>query len=194
MTPVRIAGGGITGLSAAWRLRSLGIPFELFEASGRVGGVIRTRAAEGFLIESGPNTILETCREVTDLIRDVGTFRQELTDGGDLAISGVLVTRADRTLVSKQVEAEVRSYLQMALRCQGYSVELAQDGEEALRLLRTLHGQVGAVLLDVIMPRMIGNDVAASSWGRVLHADGRHCSLAKAHSIGDRCPGRPSIG
>lgn len=49
-------------------------------------------------------------RALEDLIRDVGEFRRELTDGGDLAISGVLITRADRTLVSKQVEAEVRAY------------------------------------------------------------------------------------
>ena len=49
-------------------------------------------------------------RALEDLVRDVATFRQELTDGGDLAITGVLITRADRTLVSKQVEAEVRSY------------------------------------------------------------------------------------
>jgi chromosome partitioning protein len=49
-------------------------------------------------------------RALEDLVRDVALFRQELTDGGGLAITGVLVTRADRTLVSKQVEAEVRSY------------------------------------------------------------------------------------
>jgi chromosome partitioning protein len=49
-------------------------------------------------------------RALEDLIRDVGLFRQELTDGGTLAITGVLITRADRTLVSKQVEAEVRTY------------------------------------------------------------------------------------
>jgi chromosome partitioning protein len=49
-------------------------------------------------------------RALEDLIRDVGEFRRELTDGGDLAVTGVLVTRADRTLVSKQVEAEVRAY------------------------------------------------------------------------------------
>lgn len=49
-------------------------------------------------------------RALEDLIRDVALFRQELTDGGGLAITGVLVTRADRTLVSKQVEAEVRAY------------------------------------------------------------------------------------
>jgi chromosome partitioning protein len=49
-------------------------------------------------------------RALEDLVRDVATFRQELTDGGDLAVTGVLITRADRTLVSKQVEAEVRAY------------------------------------------------------------------------------------
>jgi len=49
-------------------------------------------------------------RALEDLLRDVSNFRQELTDGGVVSVSGVLITRADRTLVSKQVEAEVRSY------------------------------------------------------------------------------------
>jgi chromosome partitioning protein len=49
-------------------------------------------------------------RALENLIRDVTEFRGEMTDGGGLAITGVLVTRADRTLVSKQVEAEVRAY------------------------------------------------------------------------------------
>jgi chromosome partitioning protein len=49
-------------------------------------------------------------RALEDLVRDVAAFREELTEGGNLAITGVLVTRADRTLVSRQVEAEVRAY------------------------------------------------------------------------------------
>lgn len=49
-------------------------------------------------------------KALEDLIRDVNTFRRELTDGGTLSIRGVLITRADRTLVSKQIESEVRSY------------------------------------------------------------------------------------
>jgi chromosome partitioning protein len=40
----------------------------------------------------------------------VSGFRQEFTDAGPLVITGVLITRTDRTLVSKQIEAEVRSY------------------------------------------------------------------------------------
>jgi chromosome partitioning protein len=49
-------------------------------------------------------------RALEELVRDVGEFRQELTDAGPVAITGVLVTRTDRTLVSRQVEAEVRTY------------------------------------------------------------------------------------
>jgi chromosome partitioning protein len=49
-------------------------------------------------------------RALEELIRVVSGFRQEFTDAGPVEISGVLITRTDRTLVSKQVEAEVRAY------------------------------------------------------------------------------------
>ncbi|MGP0067352.1 MAG: ParA family protein [Isosphaeraceae bacterium] len=49
-------------------------------------------------------------RALEDLIRTVSEFRMEFTDAGPLTIAGVLITRADRTLVSKQIESEVRNY------------------------------------------------------------------------------------
>ncbi|MGA9923143.1 MAG: ParA family protein [Isosphaeraceae bacterium] len=49
-------------------------------------------------------------RTLEDLVRTVSEFRLEFTDAGALTINGVLITRADRTLVSKQIEAEVRNY------------------------------------------------------------------------------------
>lgn len=49
-------------------------------------------------------------RALEDLIRDVGELRQEFTDAGSLQLTGVLVTRVDRTLVARQIEAEVRTY------------------------------------------------------------------------------------
>ncbi|MGE3819126.1 MAG: ParA family protein [Isosphaeraceae bacterium] len=49
-------------------------------------------------------------RALEDLVRAVSGFREEFTDAGPIKITGVLITRADRTLVSKQIEAEVRSY------------------------------------------------------------------------------------
>jgi chromosome partitioning protein len=49
-------------------------------------------------------------RTLEDLVRTVSEFRLEFTDAGSLTITGVLITRADRTLVSKQIETEVRNY------------------------------------------------------------------------------------
>jgi oxygen-dependent protoporphyrinogen oxidase len=55
---VIIIGGGITGLAAAYELFSRGIPFELLEASPRIGGLIRTEQVDGFTIEAGPDSML----------------------------------------------------------------------------------------------------------------------------------------
>jgi chromosome partitioning protein len=49
-------------------------------------------------------------RALEDLVRAVSGFRMEFTDAGPLSITGVIITRSDRTLVSRQIEAEVRSY------------------------------------------------------------------------------------
>lgn len=49
-------------------------------------------------------------RALEALIRDVSDFRLEFTDSGPLTIGGVIITRSDRTLVSRQIESEVRDY------------------------------------------------------------------------------------
>ncbi len=69
---VAIIGGGITGLVAAFELKQRGVPFTVFEAGGRVGGVIQTIRENGFLAENGPNTLLETSPKIAQLIRDLG--------------------------------------------------------------------------------------------------------------------------
>jgi two-component system, NtrC family, response regulator AtoC len=59
--------------------------------------------------------------------------------------------RLGRTILVGDDEAESRSFLEMALRYQGYGVELAEDGHEVLDCLRT-NRAVSAVLLDYFMP------------------------------------------
>lgn len=59
--PVAILGAGLTGLSAARRLALAGRRVVVFEGSSEVGGVIRSeRHPDGWLIESGPNSLQET--------------------------------------------------------------------------------------------------------------------------------------
>jgi oxygen-dependent protoporphyrinogen oxidase len=76
MKSVAIIGGGITGLTAAFRLQQKNIPVTLYEASNRVGGVIQSVRREGYLAEFGPNTLLETSPKVSALIDDLGLKRR----------------------------------------------------------------------------------------------------------------------
>lgn len=55
---VAVVGGGICGLACAWRLRKLGAEVVLFEQGLRVGGVIDSAEAAGFLFERGPQSFL----------------------------------------------------------------------------------------------------------------------------------------
>lgn len=75
---VAIVGGGITGLTAAFRLRQRGIPVTVFEATSRVGGAIQSVRREGYLAEFGPNTLLETSPKITSLVEDLGLVSRRL--------------------------------------------------------------------------------------------------------------------
>jgi len=61
-----------------------------------------------------------------------------------------------RTILLGEDELEVRSYLEMALKCHGYAIESAQDGEEVLSCLERDHGRISLILLDIMMPRKDG--------------------------------------
>jgi two-component system, NtrC family, response regulator AtoC len=67
-------------------------------------------------------------------------------------------SRTGRTILVGEDEPEVRGYLEMALKCMGYSVELAQDGDEVLSSLQTSRSEIAAVLLDIMMPNRDGMD------------------------------------
>ena len=72
MTEVAIVGGGIAGLAAAWELQQHGLQPVIFEASARVGGVILTERADGFVIEAGPDSLLAHKTAAVDLSRELG--------------------------------------------------------------------------------------------------------------------------
>src|SRR6185369_14363683 len=63
------------------------------------------------------------------------------------------------TILVGEDELEVRAYLEIALKCLGYSVELAADGEEVIGCLRSRRDRVSAVLLDLMMPQREGMEV-----------------------------------
>ena len=69
---IAIVGGGISGLSAAYELAVRKIPFRLFEASGRLGGLVQTEHRGGFTIEAGADSMLAQKRAALDLCSEIG--------------------------------------------------------------------------------------------------------------------------
>src|ERR1700724_3440334 len=68
---VIVIGAGISGLACAYRLKQLGTPVILLEASARVGGLVGSVRKDGFLFESGPQSFQGT-EPLLELIREVG--------------------------------------------------------------------------------------------------------------------------
>ncbi|MGA3007501.1 MAG: protoporphyrinogen oxidase [Opitutaceae bacterium] len=75
---IAIIGGGITGLTAAWRLHSRGHRVRLFEAGERLGGAVRSERSDGWLVEAGPNTIQVGAGEIGALLDELGLGEKKL--------------------------------------------------------------------------------------------------------------------
>jgi two-component system, NtrC family, response regulator AtoC len=69
------------------------------------------------------------------------------------------IAKDGRTILVGEDEMEVRGYLDMALKCLGYSVELAQDGDEVLACLQSSTAEISAILLDIMMPNRSGMEI-----------------------------------
>jgi len=71
MTDVVVIGAGVSGLTCARRLHKAGLDVLVIESDSRPGGVVRSHTEEGYLVESGPNSILPTPDFVAE-IEDAG--------------------------------------------------------------------------------------------------------------------------
>lgn len=85
---VAIIGGGISGLAAAHRFLELcarqnpELEIILLEASGRLGGTLRTHKRDGFLLEGGPDAFISEKPEALSLARRLG-LEQHLIETND---------------------------------------------------------------------------------------------------------------
>jgi len=71
-TDAIILGAGISGLTAGFYLAEQGFRVRILEKSPRVGGSIRSERRHGFLIEFGPNTVLESTPLLGELFEKLG--------------------------------------------------------------------------------------------------------------------------
>ncbi len=68
---IAIIGAGITGLTTAFKLEQAGFEVVVYEASAHAGGQIRTHQEDGYLVESGPHTLLAR-DALPDLVDELG--------------------------------------------------------------------------------------------------------------------------
>lgn len=80
-----VVGGGITGLTLAFRLREAGRPVMVLDAASAPGGVIRSEVFDGFLFEHGPNCTLVKSPHLLDLVRDAGLEAEMVRASGEAA-------------------------------------------------------------------------------------------------------------
>jgi len=69
---IAVVGGGLTGLTAAWRLQSAGFAVKVFEKDGFVGGRTRSIRKDGFIFDVGAITMLPTYTRTCALIEELG--------------------------------------------------------------------------------------------------------------------------
>jgi protoporphyrinogen/coproporphyrinogen III oxidase len=76
MKRLLVIGGGLAGLAAAWRARRAGAEVRLLETAAQPGGVVQSVRENGFLTESGPNTLMASSPAFIKLLSDLGLENQ----------------------------------------------------------------------------------------------------------------------
>ncbi|HEY2745655.1 MAG TPA: PAS domain S-box protein [Polyangia bacterium] len=149
-----------SGMDAATRARIFEPFFTTKEAGKGTGLGLST--AYGIVTQSGGQICVDS---------EIGrgtTFRVFLpridaptTSSGRFALEEGIGPRGKETVLLVEDDGDVREFVQDVLRSHGYTVLAAVDGPQALSLIQQHAGSIELVVTDVIMPRMMGSEVAA---------------------------------
>ncbi len=149
-----------SGMDAATRARIFEPFFTTKEAGKGTGLGLST--AYGIVTQSGGQILVDS---------EVGrgtTFRVFLpridapsTSSGRFTIDEGVGPRGTETVLLVEDDDDVRDFVQDVLRSHGYDVLSAVDGTQALSIIEQHGGTIDLLVTDVIMPRMMGSEVAS---------------------------------
>jgi oxygen-dependent protoporphyrinogen oxidase len=193
---VAIIGAGITGLTAAFYLTRKGIPITVYEAGGRVGGVIQSIRRDGFLAECGPNTLLETSPKIAQLVRDAGLASRRLDSDPQAGARYVVRYRRPIAMPSSQLgifTSELLSATAKFALLREPFVPRRRDGREesiAEFVMRRLNREFLDQMIDALVAGIYAGDPhklsVQQAFPRLAELEGRYGSLIKGQIFGAR--------
>ncbi|HVP62363.1 MAG TPA: protoporphyrinogen oxidase [Myxococcaceae bacterium] len=185
-----VVGAGISGLTLAWALRGSGTPVTVLESSERVGGQIRSWLDEGFVLEAGPNGLLDRDRAVARVAERLGIAEQLRSASAAADRRALFVRGKVRYLPAKPAQflasdivpwwAKLRLLLEPLSRRgpAGVDESLARFGR------RHLGRHVTETLLDAVQTGIFGGDLerlsVRAAFPRLHEMEKSHRSLLLA--------------
>jgi oxygen-dependent protoporphyrinogen oxidase len=199
---IAIVGGGISGLATAYELARERVPFVLFEASGRLGGIVETIQRQGFVIECGPDSWVTEKPEARQLAIELGlegqlissndrwrrTYVQQgrqlvpIPDGMRMMVPGKWGPLLDSPLFSWQARL---AYLREPKCAEALKASAPTEDESVADFVRRHFGQeVAGTLAAPLLSAVFGGDIARLSVRAVMPAfvrmEAEEGSLVKA--------------
>jgi oxygen-dependent protoporphyrinogen oxidase len=194
MKSVAIIGAGITGLTAAFYLKRKGVPVTVYEVGARAGGVIRSARQNGFLAESGPNTILETSPKISELIRDLNLEARRIYPSPDAKNRYVVRDKKPVAMPSSQAEFLTTKLFsaraKFALAREPFVPPRGDGVEESVAefVLRRLNQEFLDRAIDPLVAGIYAGDPHKLSvrhaFPKLLEAEQKHGSLLKGQFFG----------
>jgi oxygen-dependent protoporphyrinogen oxidase len=183
--PTVVVGGGISGLALALALHRAGQEVTLLEASGEAGGTARTLLHDGFLLETGPNSVLDRDGAVAALAASVGLPLRKASQSARRR--AVVLGGRVRTLPSNPVAFLASDVLPLSARArlllEPFSRSAPQGVDESLGdfARRHLGRTVTSTLVDALQTGIWAGDIeklsAASAFPRLKALEDAHRSL-----------------
>ncbi len=166
MSDVIIVGGGLTGLSAAWELERLSIPYRLIEVKNRLGGSIVTRREAGFVMD-GSAFVLEKYADwrfldelgFANSLVSVGKYRdgdlvvfkdgtQSLIDALERRLTAPILRRMAVSSIGQIAAQQFEICLENGLALSARAVIVTAPARYAEHMLRALTPDATLLLMD----------------------------------------------
>jgi protoporphyrinogen/coproporphyrinogen III oxidase len=199
MSSVVIVGGGLSGLSLAYRLQRSAsqVSITLVEKDDRPGGKIHTECRDGFRVEWGPNGFLDTKPTTAALCRDLGLGARLVSASEAAARNRYLFLGGQLQRLPDSLGSFLRSPVlswrgKWGLLTERFRAPRRDSGDESIDAFarRRAGDEVADVLADAFVTGIHAGDPKLLSlratFPRLVELEARHGSIMKGFAAAAR--------